>query len=224
MLDEIVSQGVTKAQEHRRKLERYQRAKAENNIETLDEYEARYQAYVDYYKAASRARGFFAVEGISLPFKGNGPEADAIHGDLTVIEIEAMTQSVNDTYSRIRRECDARFEAFEAKQKRQEHFSQKSQMAARHVRTAIRAREHHVTQHTQGDSIAKTENGGGSNNNSGDPDSSDPDPPRPGVRAHCPSSVTFHPKGNKHRYLNRRLSRRSWRVSRNTYGTQRKGR
>jgi hypothetical protein len=56
--------------------------------------------------------------------------------------------------------------------------------------------------------------GGGSGDDDGDSDSSDPDLPWPGARAHHhKSSVIPHSKGNKHRYLNRRVSRRCWDMS-----------
>lgn len=61
-------------------------------------------------------------------------------------------------------------------------------------------------------STPKQSGGGGSGGDDEGSDSSDPDLPGPGLRAHHPSSIASS-KRNKLRYFNRRLPRRSWRVS-----------
>jgi hypothetical protein len=64
---------------------------------------------------------------------------------------------------------------------------------------------------------------GGGGSGSDDDGSGDSDLPGPGARAYHLHPLTSHSKGNKLRYLNRHLSRRCWRVSQNTCGTQREG-
>ena len=68
---------------------------------------------------------------------------------------------------------------------------------------------------------------GGSGDSSGDDgsdSSDDPDLPSPGARAQLPHSLTPPKEHPKPKYHNKRGSRGCWRVSRNTYGTQREGR
>jgi hypothetical protein len=69
----------------------------------------------------------------------------------------------------------------------------------------------------------RTDSGGSSDDDEGSDSSGDSDPPGPGARAYHPFLVTPHPKENKPKYFDRRVSRRCWRVSRNTCGTQREG-
>jgi hypothetical protein len=60
------------AQERRRRLEEYLHAKTDNNVEALDKYEALFQAYVGYYNAARRARGFLRQKAYSFPSRVMG--------------------------------------------------------------------------------------------------------------------------------------------------------
>jgi hypothetical protein len=81
-------------------------------------------------------------------------------------------------------------------------------------RVSIKPREHR----TMGKAGAGTGAGGDE-----DPGSSDePASPGPGARAHVVHPLISN-KPHKPKYHNRRVSRRSWRVSRNTYGSQRGG-
>jgi hypothetical protein len=181
-----------------------------------------HRAYAKYYAVARRARGFFEAEGIQLPFKGDGPEADAIYGDLTVAEIEAMTQKVNDIYLKIRWECNAQFYV---EQKRHGKFNLKTQIMARKTKVETRAREHHSTARRPGNTTLNSGGSSGDDDGGGSDSSDDPDLPGPGARAYILSSfVIFHSTRNKLRHLNRRVSRRCWRMSRNACGTQLEGR
>ncbi|MDR0617015.1 MAG: hypothetical protein LBG29_09430, partial [Synergistaceae bacterium] len=187
---------MTKAQEYRQKLERYQRARDENDAEVLDGYESRYQAFQAYYRAARRAKGFFEAEGMELPFKGDGPENDAIHSSLTVAEIEVMTRSANDTYARIRRECDARFEA-EKRSKCRTQLSQRVRTPkAWAAKCMPRTRECRTSARTHAGGTGGASSGDSSGDGGSD-SSDDPEPPRPRARAQSPHSLTppkEHPK------------------------------